>query len=443
MSELYPYQIAGRDFLAANDRAILGDAMGVGKTVQAIVAADKVGARRILVVCPAIARVNWAREFEEWQVIDRKVGVAVSSKDYHKVAAKNDVVVVSYSLPALSGSAKLAMSQEPWDVIVCDEAHMLRNRGTQRTKAVYGNKLDGVKGAIHNAKRVWLLSGTFMVNNAGDLYPHLRALFPEELGEIRNYTQFTNEFCVLKNNGFTDVIVGNRNVDRLAAMLRPHFLRRRSEDVLKDLPPLRWAHTRVAPDKLPPRPEMTPEETAVVDQARAKIAKGEDPADLAMHLSTLRRWTGLAKAPAVVELLNDMPPDEKVVVFFQHTAVAEAIVEGLGTPAGVIDGKTTPRRRQELIDAFQGEGGPRALLCQLQAASTALTLTAAAHVVFAENSWTAADMEQAAKRCHRIGQPRSVLVRVVSLAGSIDEDVNAALVKKTQQVKKLDALLVA
>ena len=63
---LRPYQEVGRDFLAARTKALLADEMRVGKTPQAIVAAAKCGAQRILVVCPAIAVPQWKQEFIRW-----------------------------------------------------------------------------------------------------------------------------------------------------------------------------------------------------------------------------------------------------------------------------------------------------------------------------------------------------------------------------------------
>ena len=72
---LYPHQQRGVDFLASRRAAILADDMGLGKTAQAIVAADRIQARDILVICPAIARTNWQREFTTWQTVPRSIQV--------------------------------------------------------------------------------------------------------------------------------------------------------------------------------------------------------------------------------------------------------------------------------------------------------------------------------------------------------------------------------
>ena len=74
---------------------------------------------------------------------------------------------------------------------------------------------------------------------------------------------------------------------------------------------------------------------------------------------------------------------------------------------------------------------------QVTAAGTLITLTAANQVVFLESSWVPADNAQAAMRCHRIGQTRPVFVRVVGLAGSVDEQVQATLRRKIATLTQL------
>ena len=87
---------------------------------------------------------------------------------------------------------------------------------------------------------------------------------------------------------------------------------------------------------------------------------------------------------------------------------------------------------------FQNTDRPRVLILQIATGGTALTLHRAHHVIFAETTWTPADVVQAAKRCHRIGQRSSVLVRVVSLAGSIDEVVAAVITRKARELAELE-----
>lgn len=58
----FGYQLEGAAFLAARRRALLCDEMGLGKSGQAVMAARRIGAERVLVLCPAAVVPNWHRE---------------------------------------------------------------------------------------------------------------------------------------------------------------------------------------------------------------------------------------------------------------------------------------------------------------------------------------------------------------------------------------------
>jgi len=158
-----------------------------------------------------------------------------------------------------------------------------------------------------------------------------------------------------------------------------------------------------------------------------------------LHIASLLKWTGVAKAPAVAESIKTDIENglRKVVVFAKHTEVFNILkrtIPGLQ----VINGQTKERDRQPIIDSFQGGDLP-AVACHIDIASTALTLTAAADVAFAETGWVPKDVQQAAKRCHRIGQTRPVLAKVYSMKGSLDEVVSDILVHRFNQVSRLES----
>jgi SNF2 family DNA or RNA helicase len=256
-----------------------------------------------------------------------------------------------------------------------------------------------------------------------------------------DYWPFIERYCLLKKTSFGQQIVGANHVHlpELAAVLRPHILQRRQRDVLQDLLPLRFSHVPVRPNQVPPQPDLGVEELAILRRLEAgeNVSVAEQ-----MKLATLRRWTGIAKCPAVIEHLETvLEGTEKVVVFGYHTEVLRSIYNASAPIAGLIDGATSQKRRQELIDAFQTSNTPRLLILQINAGGTAITLHRAHHVVFAEISWTPSDIVQAAKRCHRIGQVSSVLAQIVSLAGSIDERVNGVVMRKANDLAAFETLI--
>ena len=101
-----------------------------------------------------------------------------------------------------------------------------------------------------------------------------------------------------------------------------------------------------------------------------------------------------------------------------------------------VDGGTPTRQR--CIDTFQNDSTVKVFLGQIRACGTAITLTASNQVAFVEASWTPADNLQAAKRCHRIGQTKLTMVRMFSLAGSIDEVVTRILARKARMTSEIE-----
>lgn len=460
---LYPYQEEGSRFLADRLVAFLFDDMGVGKTIQAIVGCDLIGAERVLVLCPPVVRVNWLREFNKWQKAKRSISVAARRVDFTNAGIMNaDVLIVGY--PALAQkSVRDALKARAWnDVLICDEAQALKNPKAVVSRAVYGHRFDCNHGVAGTAVAAWIMTGTPIMNHPAEVWTHLHALAPDSLrpkairdagrtlfgpDQPLNYKAFRGAMCILSEDGSVYHAAAHAKTT-LPNLLRPLTLRRMLTDVVKDMPPLRWADVTVEPDVLPPMPDMTPEAQAVIAAATGRAQAGDDDGALdvlsadAMHLSTLRMWTGIAKAPAVADFVAAELDGglDRCVVFAIHKGVIAILAERFGAACRVIDGSTSPSQRQASIDDFQYDR-VQILILQLDAVSTGVTLTASANVLFAESSWVPAVMAQAAKRCHRIGQKRSVLARVFSLKGSLDESVNRVVARKAADISQIDLAL--
>jgi SNF2 family DNA or RNA helicase len=441
---LFPFQRRGAQWLAGKAAAILADDMGVGKTSQAIGGADLIGAASILVLVPGIARVNWVREFEMWQTVPRTVGAIMTGKD----RPKTQVVICSYSLARQLGVLTFLIAHE-WDLLILDEAQTLKSDVALVSRCVYGNKFDRTHGIIASCKRVWLLSGTIAPNHPGEIWTHCASLFPDVL-RGRTYPDWVRDYCEV--DPFSKLVVGYSEAGKydLPKLLAPHILRRTMTQVFPEMPPLRFSQVVVHPEKLPPKSREVAETELIVEAAIAKADAGESEearmilAELdEMHLSSLVKWTGVAKAPAIAEFVaNELANGlDKVVIFALHREVF-ATLETIIPDTVCIHGDTPNKRRQELIDGFQGKVpgfSPKGLILHTRIASTALTLTAARDVVFAETPWVPADIQQAAKRCHRLGQTRAVLARVFSLRDSVDEKIGKTLVRKIRSTTAFEA----
>jgi SWI/SNF-related matrix-associated actin-dependent regulator 1 of chromatin subfamily A len=310
---------------------------------------------------------------------------------------------------------------------------------------------------------------TASIQTACELWTHIRALRPDLLprspkGLPLNYHQFVERYCETRDTPFGVQVLGNKKatLPELKTMLKGWLLRLKKTDVLPDLPPIRFVTTVIEAGDIDAelrRLEAHPEIEALVDTLKAAQAEvelkersgqltREDRRDLLEtfanrpgHVATLRRMTSLVKVEPAIKLLADELASgalKKVVVFAVHQETIDRLAEGLDEFGAVkLYGATPAATRQKAIDDFQNDPEIRVFVGQIQAAGTAITLTAASDVVFVEASWVPSDNSQAAARAHRIGTKSAVLVRFLALAGSVDELVQATLARKTAAISEV------
>lgn len=423
---LYPYQEDGVNFLSRRETAALFDEPGLGKTIQTLQTIKDIEALRVLVICPASVRLVWQLECKKMD-LPGVIMTPTISLDY-------GVNICSYE----GASGKLfdtIMSQE-FDVLVIDEAHFLKNVRSKRTQKIYGRWCDTKGGIASRCKRIWALTGTPMPNNPSELYPMMRCLFPDAImnraGSPATLTQFTNWYCTQRHNGFGMEITGGKNLSRLRDQLRGRALRRKKEDVLEDLPPIRYENLYIDAKFS----SLPVDEVRVIQEAIA-TAKTSEPFDalrkVGEHVATVRRLTGLAKVEPIKKWVKESDHD-KIVLFAHHKAVIDEFRNEPDTV--VVDGRSSQAQRENAVTAFQ-EGDARLFVGNIQAAGTGLTLTAASVLVFIESDWVPANMMQAANRIHRIGQEDSCLVYFATVPDSIDESIVDALRRKLEMYAEM------
>ncbi len=439
--DLLSYQEEGAEYLAARERAALYDEMGVGKTAQAIRAIDLIDGLHGIIVCPAAARQVWAGEIKKFARKPRRV---LKGAEIHHLKlfmkGRIDVLLLSYEMatawaPRLEG--------ELLDFIVFDEAHYLKGPETKRTKALLGSDLnnhgrtDPVHGLARWASYCWFLTGTPNSNDAADFWTHARFCratnLPKKLFADRYYRRRTGTY-----SDAHDPI--DAQVDELKQVIRSYSLRRTKLEAGLRLPPIWLTSVEVDGDTSEIRQlllQFPGLEQAIIDavnQGGLSFLEGQ-------HIMTLRRLIGEAKAPMYLEMLKEELANglDKVVVFGVHLRALAHIRDGLrraGYGAVEIKGGTSERERMAAVEAFQRDPSCRALLGNITAAGTALTLTAACNVDMFESAWNPAGNAQALMRVHRIGQERSVRGRFIALANSIDEVVSDIVARKASAIIK-------
>lgn len=451
--QLFPYQKQGAEFLAKRTFALLFDEMGVGKSAQAIAACDLRGAKDILVICRAVARENWRREFEKFETTKRDCHIIYSRSDM--LNSLSGVVVCSYeTLPLVLDDYSLR-----FDCVVVDESHYVKEPNAARTRNVLGKT-----GAIRRGGATYLLTGTPTPNHAGELWPAIYTSGRTRLG----YEQFVERYCTYRDTSYGRQITGSTlepdKITELREILKPISLRRTKEDVNLELPPITYNEIFLKPGKVDLimcqsfRGYVVPSDmTHLLEKQMEKelgvfqgIVNGgfTDEAMRALeanakNIMTLRRYNSMQKVEPVVELVSEelrANAYAKIVIFAIHRDTVVNLQEKLSKEFGAVllFGGTKSSRIIDRVDKFQNTEKCRVMVAQLHAAGTSLTFTAANQVMFVDQDWVPGNNAQAAARCHRIGQKKPVTVRCVALEHSIDQHISAILTRKTKEIAVLN-----
>ena len=259
----YPFQEAAitRLLMPGRRGLLLADEMGLGKTVSVISALNREPAiKRVLIVAPKSVLPVWRNELARWLTRPLSVGIASATKGMPK--EETDVLLVNYDI--IRKHRDELDARAPWDALVCDEAHYLKNPETLRTRALLGrtdaNQLSRdvhapCPGALR-ARRVWLLTGSPVLNKPLELFPLLRTLDPEgeTVGTVRSFNAFRKRYCEREEGRWGVRWKGARNTAELRGKLLldepgcpPLMLRRTKAEVLTDLPSKHYQLMRAPP----------------------------------------------------------------------------------------------------------------------------------------------------------------------------------------------------
>lgn len=446
-----PYQRAGVDFAiqaggAKRRGVMIGDEMGLGKTMQAIGYMAITKPNTTMIACPASLRVNWRNELTKW-LPNVSVRIIDTAGDAEAAYDNDDgpvVMIVNYDKIVGKGARAVDLRDVllgfEYDLLVCDEAHLLKNDEAQRTKVFLGDydrKGNHDDGIVDNAKFAILLTGTPIQNKVREVVPLLRAIgaFGDHDGAIsKSVGSFLYRYCAPQETKWGKTFDGASNLPELQRKLRGGrwLIRRLKADVAKELPPKLRAVMAI------PCPPVDGFEDfdgadfvlrdgdtfeAAVRTLRGKTASFEE-------LSAYRAALAEAKIGPVLSYLNDTDEGEKRLVFYHHKALGDALEREIGNCIR-IDGSVAPETRQALVDRFQTDPTINYAFLSTHAAGVGLTLTAASTVVFTEADWNPSWCVQAEDRAHRIGQTAdSVSVTYLVADGTLDARVVAVMVNK-------------
>ncbi len=435
--ELMPHQGQLVAAAAAGHRTfLLADEPGLGKTAQALLAAEAADAYPLLVVVPNVVKTNWVREAARW-VPHRPATVVQGDGD--TVDGFADVVVVNYDVLDrhvgwLGGFGFRGM--------VVDEAHFIKNKTSQRSQHVLALS-DRIRSRTPRPL-LMALTGTPLINDIDDF----RAIW-EFLGWIDDGKPLGALMDALEDTGLTPADPGFYAAAR-RCVIDLGIVRRRKVDVAADIPARRIADLPVELDGAAGRSIRAAERdlvrrmvaqyrTALAARSSDAVVEGVD-AELVRRVArselkdaatatgenvfTMMRRIGRAKAELAADYAAQLARSAGKVVFFaKHVDVMDAAEEAFaqqGVRFSSIRGDQTPTARQANIDAFVDDPDVAVAVCSLTAAGVGVNLQVASNVVLAELSWTDAEQTQAIDRSHRIGQTEPVTAWRIIAAQTID-----------------------
>jgi SNF2 family DNA or RNA helicase len=434
---LLPFQKQCLDFITKmRGNVLIADEMGLGKTIETIsFVANNPDKLPVLVVAPLVTLINWKREIEKFLTLDgRKPEVTLVRSGKKKQLPVSDFYLINYEL--VDKRFKDLQEIKP-KVLVYDEVHSLRNDDTKKYSACNGlSKLDSVLFRFG-------LSGTPIYNKGIEMYNICELIKPGSLGDR---SEFMRRYCSVYWSNKTDDDAKSGLSEKLKKTV---MIRRKKSDVLKDLPEkLRMRQViDIDRDLYESEIEKLMEKINVVreelGQANNKDEEKEGLFALNKRVREMtqseRQIAGLAKAPFVVNYLNDLLDDyeeDKFVVFCHHRNVHEILLRGLYRhyPVQIIGGQSD-QQRQEAIDKFQDpESDTRVLIAGLRAGNVGINLTQSAYVIFAELDWSPSIHRQAEDRLHRIGQKKNVFAHYLEGTGTFDEILSEILLTKTVEI---------
>ena len=454
---------------------LIGDEMGVGKTVTAIARDFQLredhpllAKAPTLIVCTKIGLDVWEWHLKRMGVMEGEI-LVIDPKNrekfvaalillredlFHKLGSEYTYYIMHYDAIRLLAPSLLARPHPiRWFHIIADEAHYIKNPKSMRTKN-FKKILTHFKSAV---------TGTPADDKPADFWSLLHWLYPRD-PRFRSMWRFQDKYLeweekvrhewqtlpsgrkrMVGKTGYRE-ITGVKNIDDLHRQIDPFYIRRTLLEVEPDMP-----------ERIPVEPpimvDMTPAQRRAYDQMRKKSlariqdTEGDDYIIIGavapsmhmrlqqMSLATLKAELDVegADAPefilskpspkldALMEMLEDHE-DEPFVVFTWFRGMAdliEAECRDKGISVVKIHGGVTSHRG-ELVRQFQ-DGEVRVFVGTIASVGESITLTRAHHAIFTDLSHNPNDNKQAERRLWRRTQKNAVRIYRIEARDSIDQ----------------------
>jgi SWI/SNF-related matrix-associated actin-dependent regulator 1 of chromatin subfamily A len=494
-TRLRDYQIDGVKFWQYhNFRALNFDDMGTGKTCQSLSAIRTSQIRPVLIVCPATLKLNFAKEAKMWLNPEDADKVHVVHGMLNMWYKDADLVIINYDM--LWKHLEYILREFRPKLVLCDEAHKLN--GTEKLvgpwypnrlkpkqlpestiwpieKTVKSNeflkrvgsqdmvytlapqRVRAMRFIVHGLTEEWikktnidwngldhilLMTGTPITKTSADVFNLLNFVHKER---FKDRDKFVEYFCVLEDDykkGHKK-IVGAKNTDILYKLLYENYaIRRTKKQVLPELPD---TIKTVIPLELPKkyREQYDQIENDFVEWVKKVEQSGEEVSDEVKkkRFKLLMDTAMEGKLEGCFQLVDNIinNTNEKVLIFSYNTKIVEAVRDRYEKISVMLNGSTSPTKRQEVVDQFQTDPKIRVFSGQTQAAAEGITLTASHIYIAFQLGWWAHFVQQGIDRLNRMGQKADKVLAYFPQADETIEKYLAAKMDKEQAM--IDAIV--
>jgi hypothetical protein len=480
--EAFPFQVEGLEFIAKSGyNCLIADPMGLGKTIQALLAARNGGFKRILVLCKASCGYQWFEESKEWYSQDLWSAFLINgTKSFIPPGFGVYIMSMDTMSRFVNNKEKFRELKDlDFDMLIVDECHSFKNPDSARSQALVAflqdishTEIDRVlrlncpmcrhswtetakikinlrdnkssatmrhythcnkcassfsqsaqKDVLDETERkklgLILLSGTPIKNRADEYFIPLNLLRP---GVFTSLTQFRRQWLQ------QDPYSGKYNrflpykFDEFEYQTRNFIIRREKNQVLS-LPPFRRSFETILIEDPQAKTAYNKEVTNLVN---AGLCPNLAWLDIQEHFMTLKRIIGMAKVPFAIEYVDvflDTVEEEKIAIGIHHDAVRDALYYAFqerGFNPLKLSGEDNPEKKNQVVKEFTNNPQRRILIVNSIAGGVGLNLQACNNLLGLEREWNAADEEQVEGRFNRPGQTRPVLAEWMNAKGTID-----------------------
>lgn len=452
---LWSFQNGSVRFLLEAKRCILGHEMGLGKTVITISAIKTENLGKILVVCPDHLKWTWGEHFKKWGNFDPK---QITILESHRISKGSDIQYNMISgnttkraekLPSLlhrqNGPVIMNYDQMrlhskilqnfPYDVIIFDEAHRLKNRKAKRTQEMFK--------IAKNTDFLWFLTGTPIRTCYTDIWTLLHACDPERFGAYWDFVHLYTEALEAFHGGIE--ILGLRDKEIFNRTLSCYMHRKTKHEVIPDLPEKIFEEINV-PLKGDQKQTYYKMEKEFIAEITKKMQDGTEIEDILTAPNTISQITRLrqialhphivsakgksGKLDIIEELINDI--NDQLLVFTWYKSFVpfiESRMEEMGVTYRSITGGVTSQHRKQYEQEFNDDK-VQVIIGTIAAMGEGLNLQKSKYSIFTDIDWVRATNKQAEDRIHRGNIKTSPTIIRLLHPNTIDVDIKNSELKK-------------